>query len=100
MEQFSRYGPITEARSSISASTTEYPRPTASRAMPHPLMPPPMIKISLIFGLSYVPKIAQTPNGPVVDDIFNQVSKENLRFYSFISFGSNFTQVIWKFRGI
>jgi hypothetical protein len=31
------------ARSFISQRKTELPRPAASRAMPHPLMPPPTI---------------------------------------------------------
>ena len=36
------------ARSPISASVTVRPRPAASRAMPQPLMPPPMMKRSTI----------------------------------------------------
>ena len=46
----------------ISASTTEYPRPAASRAMPQPLMPPPITKISRITSPFKVPlpfRIAQ-----------------------------------------
>src|SRR6187200_1783146 len=37
---------VAEARSSCSTSSTRSPRPAASRAMPAPLMPPPMISRS------------------------------------------------------
>ena len=33
----------------ISAKVTDKPRPAASRAMPHPLIPPPITKISTFF---------------------------------------------------
>src|SRR5262245_17934314 len=40
------------ARSSFSQSTTERPLPAASRAMPAPLMPPPMIRRSTVPGFA------------------------------------------------
>ena len=43
---------VAEARSFISARVTLRPRPAASRAMPQPLMPPPMMKRSWIGALS------------------------------------------------
>src|SRR5262245_34236919 len=40
------------ARSAFSASSTDSPRPAASRAMPHPWIPPPMM------AMSYIPRLA------------------------------------------
>ena len=44
---------VAEARSFISARVTDSPRPAASRAMPQPLIPPPMTKRSTVsvFGV-------------------------------------------------
>src|SRR5690242_9121185 len=39
---------VAEARSPCSTSVTDSPRPAASRAMPAPLMPPPMTRRSII----------------------------------------------------
>src|SRR5882672_10380394 len=38
---------VAEARSPCSTSVTASPRPAASRAMPAPLMPPPMMRRSI-----------------------------------------------------
>jgi hypothetical protein len=42
------------ARSLFSASSTDSPRPAASRAMPHPWIPPPMMAMSYIPLLAHV----------------------------------------------
>ena len=47
---------VAEARSFISAKATLYPRPAASRAIPQPFMPPPMMKISTLLALAGTPK--------------------------------------------
>jgi hypothetical protein len=39
---------VAEARSACSTSVTFKPRPAASRAMPAPLIPPPMIRRSTV----------------------------------------------------
>mgnify|MGYP001818170193 CR=1 FL=1 len=39
---------VAEARSLISTSATDMPRPAASRAIPQPFTPPPMTKRSTV----------------------------------------------------
>ena len=46
MDQLGGGGDVAEARSFISQRNTDQPRPAASRAMPQPLTPPPMMAMS------------------------------------------------------
>ena len=53
---------VAEARSFISARATDMPRPAASRAMPQPLMPPPMMKRSTVPSSSGSPRTHFPPS--------------------------------------
>src|SRR5579863_3784339 len=63
---------VAPARSPCSTSRTESPRPTASRAMPVPLIPPPTISRSTAVGSEV---IDPSPSPPLGAERLGEVGK-------------------------
>ena len=71
---------VADARSPISTTDTERPRPAASRAIPHPLIPPPTIKRSPT-GAEPVDTFTSSPDHTTKTRCANFVNYFSLFFY-------------------